>query len=235
LAELGAQALRCPTIRIADPADTGPLRRAVDELGSYDWIVFTSANGVARLWDVLEATPGGAHFPERVRVAAIGPATARALEDRCVGPEVVPEEFVAEAVADALLAFDEMAGKRVLLPRAAGARKVLPERLRAGGAEVDEIIAYESRPDPGGIAALREGLERRDVDMVTFTAASTVRHFVEAAGADLGEARVAVIGPITAEAARSSGIRVDVEAEEYTVKGLLEGICEYYTGAEERE
>ncbi len=235
LAELGAQAVACPTIRIEDPADPAPLRRAVDELDTYDWIVFTSANGVARVWESLGAASGSTGLPNGIRVAAIGPATAKALSDRGVETEVVPEEYVAEAVADALLAFDEMAGRRILLPRAAGAREVLPSRLRAAGAEVDEIVAYESRADGEGIATLRERLERREVDMVTFTAASTVRHYVEAAGADLFEARVAVIGPITAEAARSLGVRVDVEADEYTVEGLLAAICEYYGGTEERE
>jgi uroporphyrinogen-III synthase len=235
LRELGAEPLSCPTIRIEGPADPTPLREAVADLASYDWIVFTSANGVARVWEILEVSPEGAHLAERLRVAAIGPATAAALSARGVRAEVVPDEYVAEAVADALLAFDEMAGRKILLPRAAGARRVLPERLEAAGAEVNEVVAYQARPDESGIRALRGHIDRGEVDMVTFTAASTVRNFVELAGAHLGRARVAVIGPITAAAARAEGVRVDVEADEYTVTGLLAAICAYYRGREGKD
>jgi uroporphyrinogen III methyltransferase/synthase len=232
LRDLGAEPIHCPTIRIGDPSDLGPLRRAVEELARYEWVVFTSANGVVRFWQELEAVGRGPQLPAGIRVAAIGPATAAALERRGIHPQVVPEEYIAEAVADALTGLEEIGGRRVLLPRAAGARKVLPERLRAAGAEVDEVVAYESRPDIEGIAALRAGLEGGEVDMITFTAASTVRHFVEAAGADLGRARVAVIGPITADEARAAGLRVDAEASEYTVDGLLQAVCEYYERSE---
>ncbi len=232
LRDLGAEPVSTPTIRISDPPDPGALRGAIATLDRYDWLVFTSANGVERFWRELEAE-GRDGLPASALVAAIGPATAEALRARGCRPHVVPEEYVAEAVADALIAFGELAGRRVLLPRAAGARQVLPERLRAAGAEVDEVIAYESHPDPEGIARLRAALERDDVDMITFTAASTVRHFVEATGTELGGARVAVIGPITARAVRSEGLRVDVEAREYTVEGLLEAIREFYLAGEE--
>jgi uroporphyrinogen III methyltransferase/synthase len=228
LRRLGAEPVHRPTIRISDPADPAPFLRAVRQLSTYDWVVFTSANGVARFWQQLEAASGSGRLPDEVQVAAIGPATAAALERRGVRPDVVPEEYVAEAVADAMTGLEEIGGCRVLLPRAAGARQVLPERLRAAGAAVDEVTAYESRPDFDGIAGLQDGLRRDAIDMVTFTAASTVRHFVEAAGADLGRARVAVIGPITADAARAAGVRVDAVAREYTEEGLLQAIVEYY-------
>ncbi len=232
LSQLGAEAVSTPTIRIADPPDISALRSAVARLDSYDWLVFTSANGVERFWLELEAGDRES-LPDGMLVAAIGPATAEALEARGSQPQVVPEEYVAEAVADALVAFGDLAGRRVLLPRAGGARQVLPERLRAAGAEVDEVIAYESQPDPEGILRLREALERDAVDMITFTAASTVRHWVELSGSELGRARVAVIGPITAHAARAAGLRVDVEAREYTVAGLVEAIREFYLAMEE--
>lgn len=233
LRELGAEPLSCPTIRIADPADPAPLRRAVESLDEYDWVVFTSANGVERFWRELESQSGPG-FPAETRLAAIGPATAEALKMRGFSPELVPEEYVAEAVADALIAVGGLAGRRLLLPRAAGARRVLPERLTAAGAHVDEVIAYEAKPDLEGIARLQAAIEAGEVDMVTFTAASTVRHFVESAGTDLGKARVAAIGPITARAARSAGLRVDAEAREYTVEGLLQAILEYYSDLQER-
>lgn len=232
LRQLGAEPLSSPTIEIAEPPDPGPLLRAIDGLDGYDWVVFTSANGVERFWRAL-ATQGVTGLPPHALVAAIGPATAEALEARGCQPQVVPAEYVAEAVADALIAFGDVVGRRVLLPRAAGARKVLPQRLRVAGAEVDEVVAYETRSNHEGIARLRAALKRGEVDMITFTAASTVQHFVAAAGRELGGARVAVIGPITAGAARNAGLRVDVEAREYTVNGLLEAISEYYRAREE--
>ena len=234
LRRLGAEPLSYPTILVEDPEDSTPLRKAVEDLDSYDWIIFTSANGVGRFWRMLETVANGRSLPEQAKVAAIGPATAEALGARGVHPDVVPDEYVAEAVADALVGLGDLTGRRVLLPRAAGARKVLPERLAAAGAEVDEVVAYESRPNPEGVASLRSAIEGGEVDMVTFTAASTVRHFVDLAGSDMGRARVAVIGPITAEAARAAGVRVDAEAEEYTVDGLLRAMCEYFTLSEER-
>ncbi len=232
LEALGAEALDFPTIRIADPSESGALREAIDRLTEYDWIVFTSANGVARFWHQLRALRDATELPTGLAVAAIGPATAAALEERGVRPRVVPEEYVAEAVAEALRGFEDLAGRRVLLPRAAGARRVLPERLRAAGAVVDEVEAYESVPDEEGIANLSAALALGELDMVTFTAASTVRHYVDRAGADMGRARVAAIGPITAEAARAVGVRVDVVAEAYTVGGLVAAICDYFAGRE---
>lgn len=231
LRQRGAEPLAFPTIRIVDPSDSQPLRRAVADPGIYDWVIFTSANGVDRFWRELESMGGAPRLPKALRVAAIGPATAEALREREVEAEVVPEEYVAEAVAEELTASGSVRGLRILLPRAAGARKVLPERLRAAGARVDEIVAYEARADEQGIAGLRRAIDAGEVDMVTFTAASTVRCFVEVAGADLGGARVAAIGPITARAARSLGVRVDVEAEEYTVAGLVTAICDYVARA----
>lgn len=227
LRELGARPLSCPTIRIEEPADRSPVERAVRHLNDYDWVVFTSANGVARFWDELVRSGGDGSWPAGTRLAAIGPATAGALVERGVRPEVVPATYVAEAVAVTLAELD-IAGQRVLLPRAAGARAVLPERLRAAGAQVDDVVAYVSSPEPEGIARLRSSLEQGGVDMVTFTAPSTVRHFVEATGAEMGRARVAAIGPITAENARALGVRVDIVAEDYTVHGLLRAICEFY-------
>ncbi len=228
LRALGAEAVSHPTIRIQGPSDPEPLRQAVQSLDRFDWIVFTSANGVARFWHVLEAGGGAVGWPTQIRVAAIGPATAEALRGRGIEAEVMPEEYVAEAVANALIDLHELTGRKVLLPRAAEARKVLPERLRAAGAAVEEVVAYETGPDPEGIAELRNALDRGELDMVTFTSASTVREFVGQAGLDLGVARVAVIGPVTAAAARAAGLRVDVEAKDYTVDGMLVAIREYY-------
>lgn len=233
LRALGAEAVSLPTIRIQEPADPEPLRRAVEGLAGFDWIVFTSANGVARFWHELEAAGTAGRWPPRLRAAAIGPATAEALRAVGVEAEMVPDEYVAEAVADALARAYDLAGQKILLPRAAEARKVLPMRLRAAGATVEEVVAYETAPDPEGIAGLRAALDRGELEMVTFTSASTVRQFVTRAGADMGSARVAVIGPITAAAARSAGLQVDVEAKDYTVEGMLTAIREFFAGSEE--
>jgi uroporphyrinogen III methyltransferase/synthase len=228
LERLGAEAIHCPTIRIVEDEVAPGLRRAIGELESFDWIVFTSANGVRVFWKALRAVRARAALPARLRVAAIGPATGRALGEHGVNPTLIPDEYVAEAVADALTGVDDLTGRRVLLPRAAGARKALPERLQTAGARVDEVAVYESLPDEEGIERLRGAVERGGVDMITFTSASTVRCFVDAAGPDVGEARIAAIGPITAAVARELGMLVDVEAEEYTVEGLLRAISQFY-------
>ena len=228
LRRLGAEPLCHPTIRIVPATDPEPLRRAIGRLEAYDWVVFTSANGVARFWQELVAVRQETRIPSGQRLAAIGPATAAALKERGVRPDLVPSEYVAEAVAAALIAAGPLEGRRLLLPRAAGARQVLPAELRAAGATVDEVVAYETVGDAEGIAALQTALLAGGVDMVTFTAASTVRHFVKVAGPHMGQAGVAVIGPITAEAAREVGVQVDVEAREYTEEGLLQVICEYF-------
>ncbi len=199
LRDLGAEPVSTPTIRISDPPDPGALRGAIATLDRYDWLVFTSANGVERFWRELETE--GREFPEGHSWPPSDPRRRR-LSGRGCRPHVVPEEYVAEAVADALIAFGELAGRRVLLPRAAGARQVLPERLRAAGAEVDEVIAYESHPDRRGFPAPcspRTGRCGHDhvhcrVDGSAFCRGD--RHGV-------GGARVAVIGPITARAVRS--------------------------------
>lgn len=233
LRALGAEAVSLSTIRIQGPADPEPLRRAITNLEGFDWVVFTSANGVAQFWQELEAAGAAGRWPQRLRAAAIGPATADALRARGIEAEMVPDEYVAEAVADALARADDLAGRKILLPRAAEARQVLPRRLRAAGAAVEEVVAYETGPDPEGIAGLRAALDRGELDMVTFTSASTVRQFVARAGANMGSARIAVIGPITAAAARSAGLQVDVEAKEYTVEGMLTAIREYFAVGEE--
>lgn len=250
LRDLGAVPVACPTIRIVPPEDPGPLRRAARSVGDYGWIVFTSVNGVDRFAEALQR---GGRVPEEAlaagaRVAAIGPSTAEKVGERFgVEPDVVPDEYRAEALAVAIrrhaarddaspstapsAAGDvaegdggrELEGVRILLPRAAEARAVLPERLEAAGADVDEVAAYRAvPPDAEELAPVREQLRAGEIDWLTFTASSTVRNFVSALGTDLGGARVAAIGPITAGTARELGLTVDVVAEEYTVPGLIE-------------
>ena len=232
----GATAVECPVIAI-QPIALAP--QALADLDGYDWIVVTSANGAERLLEELAA----AHreIAAHIKVAAIGPETAARLEELGVTPALVPDEFVAEALADALVAriappprpTPASGGEkwrsggqertRVLLPRAAGSRDLLPERLRSAGAEVTVLETYQAVPPPDLKAQLAKSLTA--VDLVTFTSSSAVRHFVAAVGAALPAGiAVACIGPVTAQTARELGLRVAIIAQEYTTRGLVEAI-----------
>jgi uroporphyrinogen III methyltransferase/synthase len=224
LRELGADVVQLPVIRIVPPEDPAPLHRAAAESGSFDWIVFTSANGVERFFAALAEGGGDARSLGGVSVCAIGPATAAELAKHGVRADLVPPEFVAESALEALASATELEGKRILIPRAAEARPVLPDGLRARGADVIEVAAYRTISDGSGSEGVRAQLDAGEIDWVTFTAGSTVRSFAELLGADPGKARVASIGPITSAALRERGMRVDVEAEEYTIPGLLQAL-----------
>ena len=234
LEALGAEVLEFPTIEIREPEDFGPLDGAIRDLDSFDWIVFTSANGVAAFMERLghhgldlRAVPRGA------KIAAIGPATADALRATGLRVDVVPEEYRAEALLEALLE-GTPAGGKVLIPRARVAREILPEKLREAGMKVVVPPAYETVPSDEGKDELREKLLSGGVDCVTFTASSTVESFVGAFGGEaedlLSNTRVACIGPITAETARGRGIRVDAEATEYTIPGLVSAVVDLFAG-----
>jgi uroporphyrinogen III methyltransferase / synthase len=166
--------------------------------------------------------------PRDAKLAAIGPATAQKIEGAGLRVDVVPEEYRAEALVKAL---DALSGDRILIPRAKVAREILPDKLRETGAEVVVPPAYESVPSTEGKEELARRLLSGEIDCVTFTASSTVENFVVAFGAGeaarlLAETRVACIGPITADTARKHDLRVDVEAEEYTISGLVEAVVD---------
>jgi uroporphyrinogen III methyltransferase / synthase len=234
LSAAGASVLTVPTISIEPPDSWDPLDRALDRLAAYHWLIFTSANGVTmvrqRLMERAVAAPDAASL----RVAAIGPATAAALRDWGLDPDLVPAEYVAEGLATRLRERIRP-GERVLLPRAAETRDVLVRALEAMGARVDEVSAYRTRPAEVEADALRGALQERAVDMVTFTSSSTVRHFaglfapgelaILMAGVD-----VACIGPVTAETATGLGLRPHVVADEYTIPGLARAIVRHYEG-----
>ena len=233
LERIGAEVLEFPTIGIRPPEDFGPLDEAIRDLETFDWLIFTSVNGVEAFVERL------AHHgldlravPRDARVAAIGPATAQRIREVGLRVDVVPKEFRAEALIEEV-ADDSLAGKKVLIPRARVAREILPEKLREAGAEVVVPPAYESIPSSGGREGLAKELEARRIDCVTFTASSTVENFVgtfgEAAARLLSGTRVACIGPITADTARGHGIRVDAEAREYTIPGLIEAVVDLFT------
>jgi hydroxymethylbilane synthase len=213
----GADTIACPVISIS-PIPVDPA--ALEALSTYDWLVLTSANGVDRLVELLHQA--GRELPGHIKVAAIGPETAARARAAGMTPTLVPDRFVAEELAAALMAAMEPAA-RILLARAAGARAVLPEALRAHGARVDVLETYRAVPPPGLRARLAPHLSR--VDVITFTSSSTVRAFVDALEAPLPALiTVACIGPITAQTARDLGLRVDIIAQEYTARGLVDAI-----------
>ena len=233
LEKLGAEVLEFPTIEVRPPDDLGPLDAAIRDLDSFDWLVFTSVNGVEAFVERLERHGLDLRaVPREAKVAAIGPATAQRVREAGLRVDVVPREFRAEALIGEL-AGDSLAGKKVLIPRALVAREILPEKLREAGAEVAVPPAYESVPSSEGADELAKRLEAGEVDCVTFTASSTVENFVGSFGEEearrlLQGTRVACIGPITADTARTRGIRVDVEAREYTIPGLVEAVVDLF-------
>jgi uroporphyrinogen III methyltransferase/synthase len=236
----GAEVLEVPVIRIEPPASWEPLDRALARLDGYAWVVFTSVNGVesVRKRAALAGEDRVLGSLARLRVAAIGPATAAALGAWGMRPEVVPEEYRAEGLVERLRGLVR-AGDLVLLPRAAEAREVLLKELERLGARVEEVAAYRTVPAPEAAGLVREALAGGAVDAVTFTSPSTVHHFM--ALLDVGEraalfagARAAAIGPVTAEALAGYGVQPAVLAAEYTIAGLARALIRYYETSPER-
>ena len=231
---LGAEVREFPTIAVKPPEDFGPLDGSILSLDYFDWLVFTSVNGVDAFLERLRHHGLDLRaIPRGTKVAAIGPATAEALEGVGLRVDVVPEEFRAEALIEAV-AEETLAGKRVLIPRARVAREVLPDKLREAGAEVVVPPAYETVPSSEGKDGLARELEAGQIDCVTFTASSTVDNFVGAFGTEeaarlLAGSRVVCIGPITADTARGHGLRVDAEARKYTIPGLIKAVLDLFT------
>ncbi len=232
LSALGAQCLEYPVIKIIAPEDTRPLDRAIETLEDYDWLVFTSVNGVEMFFNRLFASQKDARALGRVQTASIGPATAGRLLSYGVASDIIPESYRAESVVAAFQNIP-VKGRRVLLPRAAEARPVLPEELTKMGARVDEIPAYHTVLDNDGNEDLAAALSEKNVDMITFTSSSTVTNFKRLLPPDRFETltrgvSVAAIGPITADTARENGFTVDLVAEEYTISGLCDAIKGYF-------
>ena len=232
LRELGAEIIEMPAIRI-EPLDLTPLHRALERLDGYDWLIFTSQNAVDIFWGGMRAHRLDARSLARARVAAIGRATADALLQHGLAADVVPARFVAESLLQALSERSDVARKRVLLPRAAGARDVLPDGLRAMGAHVDEIAIYKSVMDGDGAADVVARLRERKIDVITLTSSSTAQFFVDAVGAEAARvAPVVSIGPVTSATARTLGLRVGVEAEAASIEGLVEAVVRYFRAQE---
>jgi uroporphyrinogen III methyltransferase / synthase len=225
LAELGAAVIEVPAIRIQDRIDEPDVRAAMRALGEgeYDLVCLTSPNGAELLLEALSREGLDARALAGTTIAAIGPGTARALAERGLAADVVPERSIAESLAQELEKMS-LAGKRALVARASEAREVLPERMRTAGAEVDEVALYDTIREDLDEARLRS---LAGADYVTFTSSSTVRHLIEALGAVdrfPQDARVVSIGPITSSTVREYGLAVDVEASRHDIEGLVEAL-----------
>jgi uroporphyrinogen III methyltransferase/synthase len=232
LESLGAEAIEAPMIRIAPPDDYGPLDDACARVGEFDWIVFSSVNAVESFFGRLFASPLDVRALGPVKLCAVGPATAAQLARYSLKVDLVPGEYHAEALADALAATGEMRGRRILIPRADIGREVVAEQLRHRGAEVTEAVAYRTvmvDPERDGGPDIYRMLLERQIDIVTFTSASAVRSLVRALGAEpapdlLRTTVVACIGPVTADAAAQCGIATSVMPEEHTTRALVNAI-----------
>jgi uroporphyrinogen III methyltransferase/synthase len=232
----GAEVVEFPTIQIVPPDSWDPLDTAIGRLRDYQWAIFTSANGVRFFWERMRHVGRDVRDLFGIRVCAIGPATAAALLERGVRADVVPAEFRAEALVDAL-AGQPIRGTRILLARAAEAREVLPDELARHGATVDVVPAYRTIKSGANAEELRDLLREGKIHVVTFTSSSTVNHFLELAGDEaptlLRGVVVASIGPITAETAGRHGISSQIVPTSYTIPALTEALVRHFTGETE--
>ena len=230
LRALGAHVFELPTIRIEPPADLRGFAELVQDAHRYDWIVFTSANGVEAFFEIFFKLYDDAREIGGARIAAIGPATAQRIKDFRLHVDLQPEEFVAEAVARAFQKQGSIENLRVLLVRAEKARDVLPRQLSTLGAIVDEALAYRTVPETRDITGARRELLDEGADLITFTSSSTVENFLELGLPWPKGMRIASIGPITSKTARDRGLKVDVEARRHDIDGLVQAVSGFFTG-----
>jgi uroporphyrinogen III methyltransferase / synthase len=228
LRALGADAIELPVISLAPSADSAPLDRAIENLASYDWLIFTSVNGVRFFLNRLDQSRYDLRSL-KARICAIGPATRKAIEDLHLKVDLMPEEYVAESLIKAF-ADTDLAGKKVLLPRAAVARDVIPEELAKLGAQIDVVEAYRNVVPPNAAARAHAIFSaEKKPDWITFTSSSTVKNLLAVAGREVLEGvRIASIGPVTSATICAHGLQVDVEAKQFTLDGLVEVILAFY-------
>lgn len=231
LEEMGACCFEFPTIAIDPLEDDEPIAREVTRLHEYDWVVFTSVNGVKWFWKTLSRLGRDARTFAGLHVAAIGPATADALRQRGIEPDFVPDRYVAEEVVEGMRRRG-VDGKRILVPRALVAREVLPEELREAGAEVTVLPVYVTRLAEENGDAILEALEGGEVHYVTFTSSSTVENFFSLVSPKslrpflARGLRLACIGPVTANTLERFGFSTDIMPEAYTIPGLAQAVAQ---------
>lgn len=226
LHKLGADVLEIPFIEIRKPRSFRPLDSALKNVAAYDWLILTSVNGVDAMWDRLKQLHVTKRNLRHLQIAAIGPATSKAIEKHGLKVNVVPEEYVAESVVRSLS--NEVKEKRVLLVRAKVARDVIPRELRKAGAQVEVVEAYETVVPNSSRTRLRSAIQdhARRPDVITFTSSSSVRNFVNLLGPNrvLEGIKLASIGPVTSSTLLEFDLLVDIEAAEYTIPGLIQAI-----------
>lgn len=232
LEALGCEVIAFPTIEIQPPERYSALDEAIESIRGYDWLIFTSVNGVEQFFNRAKLLRKSLADLKEIAVAAIGPETAKRLEAEGLQCCLVPKQYQAEGIIE-LLSPEQMRGKRVLIPRAAKARDILPHTLRTWGAEVHVIEAYRTVIPGEDISGLLRSLGAGEVDMVTFTSSSTVSNFVELLGGQslmdaLAKTAIACIGPITQKTVEDLGGHADVVATDFTIPGLVRAIVKYF-------
>jgi uroporphyrinogen III methyltransferase/synthase len=234
LSGLGAQVIEFPTIEIAPPDSWGPLDKAIDDVHGYDWVIFTSANGVKPFVRRLHERGRQIGELKGIRFCAIGPRTAQEMREENIEVHLVPSEYRAEAVVEKMKK-EGLAGKRILLARAKKAREVLPRELENHGARVDVVVVYQTVQPTSDTSRFFRLLEEREIDVVAFTSSSTVSNFMDMFSANRAEllrrlrkVAIAVIGPITEETAVKLALPVRIRPTEYTIPALTDAIVAYF-------
>jgi len=235
LSLLGAECIQFPTIEIVPPDTFDPLDAAISNLESYGWLLFTSVNGVKYFLKRLYHQGKDVRDLKGLKIGAIGPKTAKEWQRLGITPDLVPNEYRAEAVVEAFRKWNPE-GVSILLPRAAKAREILPDELRKMGARVDVVDAYKTVTPTDDTAGIRDMMQKGTIDMVTFTSSSTVTNFVAMFGSNqrqltaewMKKVTVACIGPITAETAKNHGFSVDLMPKDYTIEALTRTIMDFF-------
>jgi uroporphyrinogen III methyltransferase/synthase len=229
LESYGAQVISIPTIEITPPENLKPLDKTIEKIDSYDWVIFTSVNGVKFFTERLKKGGTDIEILRRKKICAIGPRTQGELEKMGLRVDFRPKEYRAEGVAEGLKARG-IQGKKILLPRAREARMILPKELIEAGALVDEVEAYRTAKPAKSKASL-ETILKKGIDVVVFTSSSTVRNFMELLPdkTSMNGVKVAVIGPITAETARKYGLEPHIAPQKYTIPSLVRAIVKYFS------
>jgi len=228
LRALGAHVIELPTIRIEPPSDLREFAELVQDAHIYDWIVFTSANGVEAFFNIFFKLYDDAREIGGARIAAIGPATAERVRDFHLHVDLQPEEFVAEDVVRVFKQQGSIENLKILLVRAEKARDLLPKELSALGAIVDQAFAYRTVPETRDTSGARRQLAEDGADLITFTSSSTVENFLALGLPWPKGMQVASIGPITSRTARDNGLKVDIEARRHDIDGLVQAIREFF-------
>jgi uroporphyrinogen III methyltransferase/synthase len=232
LEQLGGEVIEFPTIEIRPPEDFSAFDAALAKIESYDWLMFTSVNAIAPFLSRLQHVGKTVKMLENLEVAAIGPETAKELAASGISCCLVPQRYQAEGILDKV-APELMRGKRVLIPRAAEAREVLPDTLRKWGAVVDVVVAYRTSVPVVDVESLARRIRRGEVDVITFTSSSTVKNFVRLFNREnlaeiVNRSAIACIGPITARTVELLGGQATILAIEFTIPGLVRAIVDHF-------